>query len=583
MPDSRVKIMHVHPETNPLDALTARIAALEVRVAALEHPAEVVAAPREERVRPTEVAEAAASAVSEIESGTTFTGVFSLFGAALLGIAGAYVLRAISGASLLPRGVVAGLAAVYATGWLLAAARSAAQRLAATLFAATSILILAPMLWEMSIRFGAMSATGAALYLTAYAGIATVLGFRSVFGSVRATAFTVAFCGSALVAVALSIATHAMALFTVVLLAMYGVSELSPLRDRIVRVLVALCADASAWALVYVYTLPVSEQTGYAPVSGAAILCVAVLLFAIPAVSVAIHAVRGAQRMDVFTILQVMISFALLLFAIAWFVPAHGRQAIGVLCLLLAVGGYAAAYGPMRRAGIARNLSVFLVWSCALLLAADFLLGSPGAASVVLGVLAVISVPLAARMEARSIEVQGTIFLCVAAFTSGLLSYAAGTLAGKMPGVPGWAVVLIAGAGLLMYVVGSETRGEPVLRQILHLVQALVAACGVTALLTRGLVGLAAFVATPGVFHIAVLRTLALCLVAVALAWVGAHLVRVEMVRVAYAALALAAVKLLFEDLRLGQMEFIAVSIFLVALTFLSVPRLARMPALMNK
>ena len=568
--------MHVHPETNPLDVLAARIAALEVRLAALERPAAIVAAP------PKTLAEPAANTVSEVDSGATFTSVFSLFGAALLGIAGAYVLRAISGASLLPRGVVAGLAAVYATGWLLAAARSAAQRLAATLFAATSILILAPMLWEMSIRFEAMSATGAAIYLAAYAAIATALGFRSGFRSVRATAFTVAFCGSALVALALSIATHAMALFTLLLLAMYSVCELSPLRDRSqsVRVLVALCADASAWALVYVYTLPVSEQTGYAPLSSTAILCLASLLFAIPAVSVAIHTVRRAQRIDVFTILQVMISFALLLFTIAWFMPAHGRQAIGALCLLLAAAGYSAAYGPIRRAAIARNLSIFLVWSAALLLAADLLLGLPTVASLTLGLLALVSVPLASRMRARSIEVQGTAFLCVAAFTSGLLAYTAATLAGRMPDIPGWPMVLFACTGLLTYAVGSETRGEPFLSQILHLVQASIAACGVTALLTRGLAGLAALVVTPGVFHIAVLRTLALCLMAVALAWLGARLVRIEMVRVAYAALALAAVKLLLEDLRLGQMEFIAVSIFLVALTFLSVPRLARIPTL---
>ena len=566
--------MQVHPETNPLDLLTARIAALELRVASLEHPSVTADA----IARPAELVEPAVSVASESGVGTTFTGVFSLFGAALLGIAGAYVLRAISGASLLPRGVVAGLAAVYATGWLLAAARATAGRLAASLFAATSILILAPMLWEMSIRFQAMSATGAAGYLTAYAAIATVLGFRSV----RSTAFTVAICGSVLIAAALSIATHSMALFTVVLLAMHGVSELSPLRDRArgVRILIALCADASAWAFLYVYSLPAGEQTGYPPLGSAAILALVFLLFSIQLVSVAIHAVRRAQPLEVFTVLQVMISFAMLVFGMAWFVPAHGRQAIGILCLLLAVGGYAASYGPIRRAAKSRNLSIFIVWSCTLLFAAAFFLTSPVVASALLGMLAVAAVPLAARMQARSIEVQATILLCAAAFASGLLSYAASALAGKMPGLPVWSVVLVAALAVLAYAAAKETPGEPVLNQGLHLVQVLIAACGVAALLARGLVGLSAFVLTPGVFHIAVLRTLALCVMAVALAGLGARLGRVQMVRVGYVALALAAVKLLFEDLRLGRLEFIAISIFLVALTFISVPRLARTPAL---
>jgi hypothetical protein len=570
--------MQVHPETNPLDLLTARIAALELRVASLEHPSQTVATPGDEIAPPAEHLEPAASASAGPGAGTAFTGAFSVLGAALLGIAGAYVLRAIAEASLLPRGVVAGLAAVYATGWLLTAARRTAQPLAASLFAGTSILILAPMLWEMSIRFRAMSAAGAAGYLIAYAAIATIVGFRLP----RSTAFMLAISGSALITVALSIATHSIALFTAVLLTMYAVVELSSLRDRArgVRILIVLCADASAWALLYIYSLPPREQTGYPPLGSAAILAVVLLLFAIQIVSVVIHAVRRAQPVEVFAVLQVMISFALLVFGVAWFVPSNDRQAIGSLCLLLAVCGYAAAYGPIRRAAQSRNLGIFVVWSSALFFAAVFLLASPTVASAVLGILAVAAIPLSARMQARSIEAQGTLFLCTAAFASGLLSYAFNALAGKMPGLPAWPVVLVAAAACLAYAAAGEHPGELALNQALRMVQALVAACGVAALLARGLVGLAAFVLTPAVFHIAVLRTLALCVMAVALTWLGAHLGRLQMMRVAYMALALAAVKLLFEDLLLGRMEFIAVSIFLVALTFISVPRLARTPTL---
>jgi len=570
-------MMQTTPESNPFKMLTARIAALELRVAALEHPTQAVP---QTIVQSTEVAKPAATAVSVAGTGTAFTGVLSLFGAALLGIAGAYVLRAISGASLLPRGVVAGLAALYATIWLLAAARPTARKLAATLLAAASILILAPMLWEMSIRFQAMSATSAAVYLAAYAAIATVLGLRSGSRSAQLTVFTVAISGSALTAVALSIATHSMALFTAILVAMYGVSELSSLRDRArgVRVLLALCADASAWALLYVYSLPPGEQVGYKPLSSAVILCAVVLLFAIQVVSVMTQTVWRAQPVGAFTVLQVILSFALLAFGMTWFVPDRGRQAFGLLCLLLAAGGYAAGFGPIRRTANRRSLGIFLVWSCALLFAATVLLASPPVASAILAVLAVASVPLAARMQAQSIEVQGTIFLCAAAITSGLLSYAARALVGKLPGVPAWSVVLVAIAALLTYAVGREVPGEPVLSQVLHVFQSLLAAYGAVALLVRGLAALAALAPTPGVLHIAVLRTLALCLMAAVLAWLGARLGRVQMVRVAYAALVLATVKLLFEDLRIGRMEFIAVSISLVALTLIGIPRLARTP-----
>jgi len=64
---------------------------------------------------------------------------------------------------------------------------------------------------------------------------------------------------------------------------------------------------------------------------------------------------------------------------------------------------------------------------------------------------------------------------------------------------------------------------------------------------------------------------------AFALAFSGSRWRRVELTRIAYATLALVAVKLLFEDLRHGQLEFIAASIFLFAITLIAVPWLARM------
>lgn len=573
--------MQVHSETDPLDWLTARIAALEVRVTALEHPSQTAVSTLEQIAQPSETQAPHVRAASEIGIGITFTGILSLVGAALLGIAGAYILRAISGAGLLPPGLVAGSAAFYATAWLVAAARTASGRLAACLFAATSVLILAPMLWEMSIRFQAMSATAAAGYLAGYATIAMGLSLRSGIGSAHSTALTVAISGSALIALALSIATHSMALFTAILVAMCAAIEFSAVRDRVhgVRVLVTLSADCSVWILLHVYSLPPGEQTGYPPLSPAAILCAVSLLFAIQVVSLAIHAVRRAQPVGVFTGLQVMISFGLLLFGTAWFIPVRGAQAIGLICLLLSLGGYSAAYGPMRRAAELRNRGIFIVWSCALFLAAAFLLASPVVASTVLGTLAVASVPLAARLRARSIEVQGMIFLCSAVLASGLLAYAASALAGKVPGSPSWPILLNAILAMLVSAMAAEAAGEPAIDQALHLVQTFVAACGAAALLARGLIGLAALILTPGAFHIAVLRTLALCVTAVALTWLGAHFGRVQMMHVAYVALALAAVKLLFEDLRHGKMEFIAVSVALVALTFMSVPRVARAQA----
>jgi hypothetical protein len=85
-----------------------------------------------------------------------------------------------------------------------------------------------------------------------------------------------------------------------------------------------------------------------------------------------------------------------------------------------------------------------------------------------------------------------------------------------------------------------------------------------------------AAVITPGASHVAVVRTLAACSLALALASLGPRWQRVELVWLAYATLALVTAKLLFEDLRQGHPEFIAASIFLYAVTLILVPRLAR-------
>ena len=88
-------------------------------------------------------------------------GIFSVLGRAMLGMAGAYLLRAVAEASLLPRPAVAAIAIVYAILWLVWAARvPAGAWFASITYACTSALILAPMLWELTLRFKVLPADG---------------------------------------------------------------------------------------------------------------------------------------------------------------------------------------------------------------------------------------------------------------------------------------------------------------------------------------------------------------------------------------------------------------------------------------
>src|ERR1700738_1615567 len=241
--------MIAHPEV--LDQIVERISALEKRVTFLEQrppSIETAAGPPVVLTNPSAV---------RAES-SQIGGALTVMGKSLLGMAGAYVLRALSGSSVMsgsgvmPRSLVAAIAVAYALGWLVAAARTVSlHRLAGVLYAATSALILAPMLWEMTLRFHVMPAWVAAAVVTAFGCVATGLAYSPQ----RSPVFSVAYAGCALTALALQIGTHDMAPFAAILLTILVVCEFGSAAHRglALRVLVALSADLAVWILLFLY------------------------------------------------------------------------------------------------------------------------------------------------------------------------------------------------------------------------------------------------------------------------------------------------------------------------------------------
>ncbi len=556
-----------HPETWEL--ISSRVEALERRVAALEHGS----LPSTEPEAPT----ALPAAAPRVEGAGSWQigGVLNTFGKALLGIAGAYLLRAISGSGVVPRGIVAGIAIVYAVLWLVTAARVVSRcPLGGVLYATTSALILAPMLWEMSLRFKVLPAWGCALVLAGYVAAATALAHQPG----RSAVFTVAYAGSALTALALLLGTHDMAPFAAILLAMSVVCEFANVRGRApaIRPVVGLAADVAIWILLFIYHTPPETRTDYPALSAGAVLAAATVLFLIQGASIAWQVVAMGKAISLFEAAQAMIALLLAACAIVWFLPLHSGIVLGALFLVLAGICYGLAFSRFRGEESQRNFRVFTVWSAALLMSAVYLVLTAQVASAVLGISAMFSILLADRLRSSALELHGVTYLGVAAIASGLLQFVFGALAGAVPETPSWPLITVAGCALLAYAASDEAPEERISKQLLHLVPALVAACALAALLSWGLVRLMALTVASDVFRVALVRTVTICLIAVGLAFGGSRLRRTQMVRVAYAATAFVAAKLLFEDLRHGRLEFIAGSICLVALTLIAVPRLAR-------
>jgi hypothetical protein len=555
-----------------LELLAARVDALEKRVRDLEQsPA---SAPRQSELR--QPATTISTELADLPSSEQISGAFLLLGKCMLGIAGAYLLRALAASGVLPRPLIAALAILYAIGWLVAASRTrASARFAPSMYAGTSALILAPMLWELTMRFQVLAPAAAAAVLGLVAAVATALTWKRK----QASDFLVAYAAVALTALALSVVTHVMISFLVLLLVMLAVCEYKSLRSSAqggVRALVAVVTDCAVWFLIVIYRNPASTRTDYPPLGTIALVLPATLLFLITATSVVTQTAVLRRKITVFETIQSVTSFLLWIITLLFLVPQFTPRIVGIVCLVFASACYAAAWGMFRPASELRNFHVFALWSVSLLLSGIYLSLPPAWAVACLAIAAILSAVIAVRICCITLQSHGIIYLTVAVVACGLLEYSFQALAGTMPVKVSWSIFLVSACALVCYIAAREREGESWQRQVLHLVPALFAVGAIAGLTAQGSLLLVALRIAPAAFHVAFIRTLILCATALVLAFAGSRWRRPEMTRIAYAALVLVAAKLFFEDLRHGQMEFIAGSIFLFAVTLIGVPRLAR-------
>lgn len=553
-----------------LDRLENRLDALERRVYALEHPTEVrssVAALQPSVQVPTE-------STSE-PSDAAAVGTFSVLGKAMLGIAGAYLLRAVADSNVLPNVAVAAVAIAYALAWLVWASRAKADDwLTGTVYSCTSALILAPMLWELMLRFNVLSAPVAAAVVAGFAVTASVLAWKRELSPVLWVANLMA----AAISLALSIASHHMIPFIFTLLLMVVITEFGAMRGREsgVRIVVSLAADAAVWMLIFIYTSQESTRASYPPLSAAALIVPGLILFLIFGGSVVNKTVLAAKRITVFETVQTMATFLLAACSLIYFGPQGSATGFGVLCLVLAGAGYATTLTRFKGDDERRNLLVFANWSAALMLAGSVMSMPVKMQTAWLGIFAVATSWTGARMLRLHLQLHGLVFLVVAAIGSGFMAWVASALAGAMPGAAGMAVYLITVCSIACYVGMAMTSDAGWRQQGLDIAFALLATGAVTAMLVHGFTSLVALKVIPGAHHLAFIRTLTICLAAIALAFGGARWDRGELTKIGYATLVLLAMKLVVEDLRIGQLAYIAGSIFLFAITLIVVPRVAR-------
>lgn len=554
------------------DPLSARLDQVEGRLQALEH--RIALLERAEQAAPAAPA-AAPSAASPLlpevphwQAG----GTFPVLGRAMLGIAGAYLLRALTESRVLPEAVLEFVAVAYALLWLAAGARARAV-FAASIYAFTSALILAPMLWELTTRFKTMPAGADALALASFVGVA----FALARGAQRTPVLRVANLSAAALSLVLAIATHASLPFLAVLLLMAALCEFAAGQEKCARPLVALAADLEVWMLLYLYRAAQSARPDYPALSTAALLAPGFLLFAIFAAGVAFRNGWRGQSLGLFDTLQVTIAFVLAACGLMYFGPAARQTVLGVLCLGLAALLYAAMLVGQRDQE-RRNRLIFGIWSIALVLAGIWLSIPVPVRTLCLGATALAALAAGAWLRRTALAWHATVFLLAAAWASGLAAYALHALAGTPAGAPSsnaCAAVVCAALCYGLVQMRPQTLRE---EQPFPFLFAAIVALAAAALLVQGCARLAAIEFAVGPHHLALIRSFILCVVALALAFSGARWRRPELTQIGYAVVVLEAVKLLAEDLRHGHLAYVAAAVCLFAFTLIAIPRVARGP-----
>ncbi len=553
-----------------LDQLGARLEALEKRVYVLEHPAALS----------MEVAATEAAAPPRAGGGDELPlaqagGLFPVLGKAMLGIAGAYLLRAVAESNSLPKLAVAAIAIVYALLWLVWAARAKeATWVTSATYAGASGLILAPMLWELTLSFKVLAPWATAAILAAFVVAASALAWKRDLAPV----LWVANVTAAASALSLAIATHQLLPFIAALLLMVLICETAAEfnHELSLRPIVAGAADLAVWVLVFIYAGPQTARVEYPSLGTAALLAPGCLLFLIHAVSVTARTTRLAQNITVFETLQAIVTFVLAACSVLYFAPQFGAIGLGAVCLILSAACYLLVFAVFRGFDAGRNPQVFAAWGTGLLVAGSILCLPQAGMALTLGFAAIAATVSGVRSGRVTLRVHGLLLLAAATIASGLLRYVFQSLAGTLPDRLTASVLIAAVSAVACYTAGQPAPTRTWWHRLLQLIPAALSACAVAALLVHGLLFLGAKLIAPEAYHVAFVRTLILCAVALSAAFAGSRWHRLELIRIAYAALTLVAVKLVVEDLRQGHLEFIAAAFFLFALALIAVPRFSR-------
>ncbi|MFN7913904.1 MAG: hypothetical protein U0Q55_01095 [Vicinamibacterales bacterium] len=550
-----------------VESLRERVCALEARVALLEAGA-----------RPAQADRPALAAPDEPAPGQPLdlAGLAAVAGQGLLGLAGAYLLRALTEQGVLPLILGYSAGAFYAAVWLVLVWRSGRSggSLRAAMFGAVSCSVAFPLIWEATARVHLLGPVGAALALTLMTGALLLVASDVRLQSLAWIAVTCA-VGTVLALMPDSTRLTPVVLFTTGL----GVATLwlGYVRDWF----------ALRWPMAVVANLLVCWVVfGVPPGRGletpATAVGLGLVLTAAYLGSILIRTLWRARDVVPFEVVQGCAALAVGIGGALALGRDGGTVVVGVATLLLGAACYLAAAFVARQRGASANVHFYTTLALALAMTGILLVFAPASAATVLAVCAAGSGVVAARRGPPVLALHAAAYGSAAALASGLApeawtrmiaSPAGGHTWTPLGAVTAWVTVACA-ASLATPRVDSAPWPLP----------ARLARAVVLAIVLAGLAAWTIQTARPLVLRgeavddgaLATLRTVVLALSAVGLARLASRPAFGEALWLALAALVVGALKLLVQDFPSSRPATLFVALAAYGVALIAAPKLWR-------
>ena len=194
--------------------------------------------------------------------------------------------------------------------WLISSLRiSIGSRLSVAMHGITAACIVAPLLWEATVRFHTVPAAASASVLALF----VILGQAFAWQRDHSALAGVTALAGAATAMALIIATLNPVPFATALAVAAVVIELGAYRGRALswRWIVALACDFCAFLLLYLITRPQGLPEGYPPIPTAAVGALLIALAATYVISTALRTLALGTAITGFEIAQIVVAAAL--------------------------------------------------------------------------------------------------------------------------------------------------------------------------------------------------------------------------------------------------------------------------------